>query len=89
MVITRQTVSEKLLAYLNQQISLAELVDWAENTFIDDVLSPDEDVEMLNDILSYLAAADTSQFPLTWELCAQFLDQLGLKVQVVPQHQAS
>ena len=38
MTITRQTVRDKLLAYLNRQITLAELVDWAENTFIDDEL---------------------------------------------------
>lgn len=89
MVITRKTVRDNLLAYLNQQMTLAELVDWAENTFIDDVLEPAEDVEMLNDILAYLAAADTSQFPLTWEICAEFLSRLGVTVQVVPTYPAS
>ena len=89
MVITRQTVSDNLLAYLNGQIALAELVDWAEDTFIDDVLEPDQDVDMLNNILSYLAAADTAQFPLTWDICADFLAQLGVKVQVIATHQTS
>lgn len=84
MVITRQTVRDQLLAYLNQQITLAQLVDWAENTFIDDVLEPDEDVTMLNAVLAYLAAADTAQFPLTWDICADFLDKLGVSVHVVP-----
>lgn len=83
MTITRQTVSDKLLAYPNAHITLAELVDWAENTFIEDVLEPVEDVDMLNDVLSYLAAADTAQFPLTWDICADFLAKLGVKVQVV------
>lgn len=89
MTITRQTVSDKLLAYLNAHITLAELVDWAENTFIDDALEPAEDVDMLNDILGYLAAADTAQFPLTWDICARFLDKLGVKVQVIATYQAS
>lgn len=84
MEITRQTVSEKLLAYLNQGITLAQLVDWAENTFIDDVLVPDEDIELLNDILMYLAAADTAQFPLTWETCMDFMQRLGTPVKVIP-----
>ena len=84
MEITRQTVSEKLLAYLNQGITLAQLVDWAENTFIDDVLVPDEDIELLNDILMYLAAADTAQFPLTWEMCMDFMQRLGTPVKVIP-----
>jgi hypothetical protein len=83
MVITRQVVSDKLLAYLNQQITLAELVDWAENTFVDDALEPAEDVELLNDILAYLAATDTAQFPLTWDICADFLKKLGVKVKVI------
>lgn len=48
MVITRQSVSDHLLAYLNNQLSLAALVDWAENTFIDDSLEPDDDVDMLS-----------------------------------------
>jgi hypothetical protein len=89
MTITRQTVSDKLLDYLNQHITLAELVGWAENTFIDDALEPAEDIDMLNDILGYLAAADTTQFPLTWDICAGFLDKLGVKVQVIATHQAS
>ncbi len=84
MVITRQVVSDKLLAYLNRQITLAELVDWAENTFIDDTLEPADDVDMLNDILAYLAAADTTQFPMTWDVCTDFLDRLGVAVKIVP-----
>jgi len=83
MVITRQVVSEKLLAYLNHELSLNALVDWAESTFVDDVLEPDEDIDLLNDILMYLAAADTAQFPLTWEICTDFLEKLGVHIRVV------
>lgn len=70
MTITRKIISDKLLDYVNHRITLAALVDWAENTFIDD-------------ILAYLAAVDTAQFPLTWEICAAFLEKLGVKVQVI------
>lgn len=83
MTITRQVVSEKLLAYLKRELTLAQLVDWAENTFIDDTLAPDQDIAMLNDILSYLAAADTAQFPLTWDVCVEFMQQLGVPIKVV------
>lgn len=83
MVITREVVSEKLLAYLNHELSLEALVDWAENTFIDDVLEPEEDIDLLNDILMVLAAADTAQFPLTWEVCSTFLEKLGVHVRIV------
>lgn len=83
MIITRHIVSEKLLSYLNQEITLAALVDWAEQSFVDAVLAPDHDIDLLNDILAYLAAADTAQFPLTWELCADFMQRLGVPVHVV------
>jgi hypothetical protein len=83
MIVTRRSVSEKLLAYLNRRISLAQLVDWAEGTFVDATLSPDEDIDLLNDILAYLAAADTAQFPLTWDVCTEFMDRLGVPIQVI------
>ncbi|MBV7328157.1 hypothetical protein KFU94_07830 [Chloroflexi bacterium TSY] len=82
-MITREILRNKLLAYLNGQMSLATLVDWAENTFVDAELGPDEDVDMLNDILAYLAAADTAQFPLTWEISSGFLKRLGVSVRVL------
>ncbi len=85
MNITRTTVSDQLLAYLNQEITLAQLVNWAENTFIDDILTPDEDIPLLNDILMYLAGADTAQFPLTWDICADFMERLGTPVKVIRQ----
>jgi hypothetical protein len=82
-MITRQLASEKLLAYLNQDITLAELVDWAENCFVIGGFGPDEDMPMLRDILMYLAAADTTAFPLTWEVCLDFMKQLGSPIKVV------
>lgn len=83
-MITRQTVSEKLLSYLNQEITLSELVDWAEGCFIEGGFAPDEDIALIRDVLMYLAAADTTAFPLTWDVCLDFMKQLGTPVKVVP-----
>lgn len=83
-MITCQYVSEKLLAYLNEQITLAELVDWAENALVTGGFGPDEDVDMLMDVVMYLAAADSPRFPLTWDVCLDFMKQLGSPVKVVP-----
>lgn len=88
MIITRATVAERLLAYLNRHLTLAQLVDWAETTVVDADLEPDSDIAMLNGILGYLAAADTSSFPLTWEKCSAFLAQLGVLVEVNVRHTA-
>lgn len=82
-MITRQHVSEHLLNYLNGQITLAQLVEWAEQCMVDGGFYPDEDIQVLVDIVMYLAGADTDYFPLTWEVCTDFLRQLGVQVQVV------
>jgi len=41
-MITRQHVSEKLLAYLNDEITLAQLVDWAESCLVAGGFGPDD-----------------------------------------------
>jgi hypothetical protein len=83
MIITRDILSDYIFAYLHGDMSHAALVDWAENTFIDDELAPEEDTDLLNDILAYIAASDTAGFPLTWDICAEFMARLGSPVQVV------
>ena len=88
-MITREIVRDKLMSYLNEQITLAQLVDWAETSFVDGWFEPDEDISVLRDIMAYLAAADTSAFPLTWDVCLDFMKRLGLPVRVVPISAAS
>lgn len=82
-MITRETVKQALLGYLNDELTLAGLVAWAEAVLIEGGFAPDEDVILLRDIVAYLAAADSPAFPLTWEHCAQFMRQLGSPVRVV------
>jgi hypothetical protein len=82
-MITRDAVSQALLAYLNGEQSLAELVDWAENALVEGGFAPESDTFLLRDIVAYLAAADSSAFPLTWEQCKLFMGQLGSPVRVV------
>jgi hypothetical protein len=83
-MITRQQVSEKILTYLNGEMTLAQLVSWAESCMVEGGFGPDPDIDMLVDIVMYLAAADTEYFPPTWEVFSDFLNQLGSPVKVVP-----
>jgi len=84
-VITQEKVVEKILAHLNGELTEAELVDWAENAFVEltesDVDTPHEDALM--DALMYIGAGDTPGFPLTWEVLSGYLEQLGTKVRVI------
>ncbi|NWG18128.1 MAG: hypothetical protein HXY41_16005 [Chloroflexi bacterium] len=83
-MITRQQVSSKLFAYLNGEVTLSEMVDWAENCMVTGGFGPEEDIDMLVDIVMYLAGTDRSYFPLTWDVCLDFMKQLGTPVKVVP-----
>ena len=82
-MITRQTISDQLLGYLNHQLTLAQLVDWAEKTLIDTPFESEADIPLLTVVLAYLAAGDTPDFPLTWEVLSGFLDKLGVSVRVM------
>lgn len=81
--LTRLDISDKIIAYLNERLTLAELVDWAEDAVAFADLQPDDDVDLLMDILMYLAAADSAAFPLTWDVVLDVLRQLGVSVKVL------
>jgi hypothetical protein len=82
-VITRQIILERLDAYLNHQIALAELIDWAENALIEPGIPESENADLLMDVLMYLGAADTRGFPLTWDILSDFMDKLGGSVRAI------
>jgi hypothetical protein len=76
---TRQTILENLNRYLNQQMTLLELVYWAENMLVEPAFPDGEDVDLLMDVLMYLGAADTRGFPLTWDVISDFVTCLGVQ----------
>ena len=81
MLVTKQTVAEKLAAYLHHDITLARLVDWAENAVMDGEFE-EREMETLRAVISRLGVADVRAFGLTWEDCEQLLQQLGYSVRV-------
>jgi hypothetical protein len=82
---TCRLVLEYINRYLNQQLSLAELVEWAETTLVEPDIPDDEDADAIMDVLAYLGAADTRGFPLTWGLLTDFIERLGGTVHVMVQ----
>jgi hypothetical protein len=81
MTITRQTVAGKIAAYLHQEISLAQLVDWAENAIMEGEFAQ-PDMAAVRDVVSRLGLADVRAFGLAWEDCQQLLGQLGYAARV-------
>jgi hypothetical protein len=80
-VITRQTVADKLAAYLQHELSLPALVTWAEAAFMDGEFEIEHFGE-IRDVVARLGVADIRAFGLTWEDCEQLLKQLGYSAHV-------
>jgi hypothetical protein len=81
MTITKQTVANKIAAYLHHEMTLAQLVDWAENAMMDGEFS-EREVSTLSTVVSRLGLADVRAFGLSWEDCEQFLHKLGYTARV-------
>jgi hypothetical protein len=80
-VVTKQTVAERIAAYLRHTISLAELVDWAEQALMDAEFA-ENDASTLARVVGRLGVADVRAFGLTWEECEQLLSTLGYAARV-------
>ena len=81
MTITKQAVGEKIAAYLRHEISLADLVDWAEEAMMDGEFAEDH-ASTLSAVISRIGVADVRAFGLTWEDCERLLGQLGYAARV-------
>jgi hypothetical protein len=75
---TRQIVADKLAAYLHNEVSLEELVDWGERQIMD----ADFESETVRDVVARLGVADVRAFGLTWDECQRLLSELGYAAQV-------
>ena len=81
MMITRKTVADRLAAYLHHEISLPELVDWAENAMMNGQFAP-EHFDDIRDAVAQLGVSDVQAFGLTWEGCQRLLKKLGFSARV-------
>jgi hypothetical protein len=81
MTITKQTIANKLTAYLHHRLSLAQLVDWAERALMDGDFAV-RDAARLSPLVGRLGLADVRAFGLTWDDCEELLAQLGYAAHV-------
>ena len=80
-MVTKQTVAGKIAAYLRHDISLADLVSWAEDAVMDGDFAEDE-TSTIAVVVARLGVADVRAFGLAWEDCEQLLRQLGYAARV-------
>jgi hypothetical protein len=81
MKVTRQTVAEKLAAYLHGRVSQGNPVGWAERAMMDAEFD-ERDAKLLADVVGRLGLADVAEFGLRWEDCENFLHKLGYRTHV-------
>ena len=81
MTITKQTVADKIAAYLHHEITLAQLVDWAEQAMLDGEFAEGE-AKTLATVIARLGVADVRAFGLAWEDCEELLRKLGFSPRV-------
>ena len=74
--VTHQMVADKLAAYLQHDLSLAGLVDWAESAMMEGEFEP-QHFAAIRDVVARLGVADVRAFGLTWDDCEQLLKRLG------------
>jgi hypothetical protein len=77
MTITKQTVADKIGAYLHYEITLAQLVDWAEQAMMDGELA-EGDATTRSTVIARLGVADIRAFGLAWEDAKNFSTNLAL-----------
>ena len=81
MLITKKIVAERIAAYLHHEITLAQLVDWAEKAMMEDEFE-EASLPAIRSTVSRLGVADVRAFGLTWEDCEELLSQLGYSARV-------
>lgn len=81
MIITKEIVADKIAAYLHHEISMTQLVDWAEQVLMDGEFS-ETDMDILRNVVARLGVADVRTFGLSWEDFEQLLLQLGYSARI-------
>ena len=81
MTITKKTVAKKLAGYLKHEVTLADLVEWAERSMQEGVFD-EKDLKLLAAVIGRLGVADVREFGLAWEDCEEILKQLGYSTRV-------
>jgi hypothetical protein len=80
-MITKQIVAGRIAAYLHHELTLAQLVDWAEQALSDGEFAL-ADADTLSAVVGRLGVADVRAFGLAWEDCEDLLLKLGFTPRV-------
>ena len=77
-MITNQQIAEKIKDYLQHTSSLTDLINWAENSLMEEEFESKES----RAIVAKIGVADVRAFGLQWDDCEHYLKQLGYLVKI-------
>ena len=80
-MITRQMVAEKIGKWLHHELTLDELVDWAEKAVHNEDCAEPYAGDLAA-VVGRLGVADVRNFGLSWEDCEQLLKKIGYTAHV-------
>jgi hypothetical protein len=80
-MLTRKLLADMIIKYINREIDLPALVDWAEEMIREADFESDS-FEIIRDILAHIGLADVREFGLTWDDCYDYLQKLGYNIKV-------
>lgn len=81
MKLSQEMVVHKLAAYLRHEISLDDLVTWANAMMMDGDFD-EAHYDTIRDVVARLGVADVRAFGLSWDDCESLLKQLGYNARV-------
>lgn len=80
-MITKKSIVDQLLAYLQHHLSSAELAAWTENILMESNYEDDAHHTIRN-ILAQLGLADVKAFGLEYQDCEAIMQTLGYTLEV-------
>jgi hypothetical protein len=80
-MITREDVVEIIRKYLQREIPITAIVDWAESAMMDGEFE-DKHHDDIRNVIARVGLADVRAFGLTWEECDKLLRALGYSTRV-------
>ena len=81
MEITKDKAAKKMLSYMKHQITINELVDWAENAIAEGKFKSGQE-KILREVTGRIGVADVKTFGLSWEDCDSLMKKLGFKIRI-------
>ena len=81
MIITKQILAINLLRYLQHKTPLSDLVNWAEDAFMEGDIQG-ENPDLVLEILAKLGLADVMAFGLLWEDGYDYMQKLGYVLKI-------